>query len=204
MNRAARLFSAASITGKRAESEAAILAAVEGASVSRLNAPDAFAQTVTGACAPHPPVLLREAISFRVFEDRVEVEDAFGHPALRPGVTAELHVPFLGPADYFNLWAATAPTHPPTGRIEQRTLILSLSSPHPGESAAQKHFARDLYRIDGMLDDQRRYCDEIRPELLAGAAAAIEARRTRLGAVAAIRARLLAEGYAPFPRRRRR
>lgn len=204
MSRVTPLFSTAPITDKRAEAEAAIRASVEGAPLSRLTAPDAFAEAVTGACAPRPPVLLRDEISFRVFEDQVEVEDAFAHTELRPGVTAELHVPFLGPADYFDLWAETMPMHPPTGRIERRALVLSLSSTHPDGSAAQKQFARDLDRIDGMLDDQRRYCDEIRPGLLEGAAAAIEARRTRQAAMSAIRARLLAEGYAPFHRRQRR
>ena len=204
MTRPEPLFSKAPIAGKRTEAEAAILAAVEGASLSRLGTPAVFADAVTDACAPHPPVLLREAIQFRVFEEPVEVEDSFGHIELRPGVTTELHVPFLGPADYFDLWAVTMPAKPPRGRVERRTLVLSLSAVHPDGSSARKHFARDLDRIDGMLDDQRRYCDQIRPELLEAANAAIKTRRMRQTAMSTIRARLVAEGYAPMGRRRRR
>ena len=195
------LFSSASITVRRDEAEAAIRAAVRNAPASRLNTPDAFAEAVTAAHAPRPPVLLREAISFRVFEAAVEVEDPVGQTGLRPGVTAQLHVPFLGPADYFDLWAATLPTRPPTGHVGRRALVLSLSSIRPEGPAAQKHFARELNRIDGMLDDQRRYCDGLRPELLEIAAAEIEDRRMRQAAVLALRARLATEGYSPFRRR---
>jgi hypothetical protein len=195
------LFSSASITVRRDEAEAAILAAVQKASPYRLDAPDIFAEAVTAAHAPRPPVLLRDEISFRVFEASVEVEDPFGQTELRPGVTAQLHVPFLGPADYFDLWATTLPTRPPTGHVGRRALVLSLSSIRPEGPAAQKHFARELDRIDGMLDDQRRYCDGLRPELLEIAAAEIEDRRLRQAAVLAIRTRLAAEGYSPFRRR---
>jgi hypothetical protein len=204
MTRTPALFSSASIEEKRAEAESAIRAAVDRAPVSSLSDPDALAGAVTRAFAPHPPVLLREAIGFRVFEDVVEVENAPGHSELRTGVTAELHVPFLGPADYFRLWAATLPTHPPLGRIEGRALVLVMSTDHPDGKTAQRRFGRDLDRIDGMLDEQRRYCDDIRPALQEVAAASIEARRIRLAAVSAISARLVAEGYAPLRQRRPR
>lgn len=200
MSKAAPLFSVAPIVGQRAGAEAGILSAVEGASLTRLNAPGDLARAITDACAPHPPVLIREGIRFRVFEAPVEVEDAFGQTELRRGVTAELHVPFVGPAAYFDLWAATAPVNPPTGRVERRFVVLVMSSAKPDDRSAQKHFARDLDRVAGMLEEQRVYCDAVRPDLLSWAAAAIKARQTRLAAMSAISARLLSEGYRPFQR----
>lgn len=155
-----------------------------------------------------PPRLVRDEMTADQHETNVDVRyhghrwiDDRSQPVYIPGQQIDIEIPFSGEPNLFKARASTYTTSPPSGRIENQTLILSYQIPHDVNQDIRP-------MLDGQLDQIEKHLEWVRNDvrgynnsIYAIAETAIRNRKERLlanqGRVAALGIPLKVRTNAP-------
>ena len=168
--------------------------AVAGLEPGRVSDVPSSVEVLAKSQTPRPPRLMRDQISFEGSEAEVDSLDLLARPRKHWAPQFLFHVPFDGDARFFDL-ASRSPLKAVEGRVEGSTLILTVPAGSQDAEEIISTLESRLDDIDGVLDAQTRFVDDLADDIRTAARTALQQRAQRLSFLDRARLALIDAGY---------